>query len=112
MITKCLEIRDEGTFIPVVAIATTSANDEQQYLLRRSGYSCDGSPVILVKLNCSGCDRNATYDPYGWGGNSRTLTVAHQHIESHFGDLKDGDVVDVQFILKEKPTKKVSERFE
>jgi hypothetical protein len=31
----------------------------------------------------------------------RTKRTAHFHIERHWAELKDGDVVDVQFILNE-----------
>ena len=35
---------------------------------------------------------------------------AHQYIRREFDNLKDGDVVDVEYILGEKPTAKTSER--
>lgn len=47
-------------------------------------------------------------DPYAWG--DRTWTVAHVFIEANWDNLKDGDVIDVEHILGESTTKKLSER--
>ena len=107
MKAKALEIRDEGTFIPALAVDMNPSDDEQRYLLRRCGYACDGRPnVILTRLDGSG---KATNDPYEWGG--RTYPVAHNYIIEHWDELKDGDVVDVSFILGESDKPKVSERY-
>ncbi len=102
-----LEIRDDGTFIPALAVDMNFANDAQRYLLRRCGYACDDRPnVILTRLDGNG---QATNDPYAWGG--RTYPVAHEYIIKHWNELKDGDVVDVSFILGESPAPKISERY-
>ena len=106
MQVKALEIRDEGTFIPALAVDMNPTNDEQRYLLRRCGYPCDDRPnVIVTRLDGSG---KATNDPYDWGG--RTWPNAHHYIIKHWDELKDGDVVDVSFILGETKAPKVSER--
>jgi hypothetical protein len=106
MKAKALEIRDEGTFIPALAVDMNPTQDSQRYLLRRCGYACDGRPnVILTRLDGSG---KATNDPYEWGG--RTYPVAHNYIIENWDALSDGDVVDVQFILGETTQPKVSER--
>ena len=108
MIAKAFEIRDAGTFIPAVGVDMNPDGPSQRYLLRRCGYSCDGRPnVILTRLDGNG---KATNDPYEWGG--RTWSVAHNYIIEHWKELDDGDVIDVEFILGEKPTKKVSEQHE
>ena len=107
MEAKALEIRDEATFIPALAVNMNPTNEEQRYLLRRCGYACDDAPnVIVTRLAGEGMASN---DPYAWGG--RTWPIAHDWIINHWDSLKDGDVVDVSFILGETPTKKVSERF-
>jgi len=107
MKAKTLEIRDEGTFIPALAVNVNPDNAEQRYLMRRCGYPCDGRPnVILTNLNADG--GKATNDPYQWGG--RTYPVAHEYIIAHWDELRDGDVVDVSFILGETDKPKVSER--
>lgn len=117
MQTKALEVRDRMTFIPVLAIDMNpkipdadGGWEEQRWLLRRAGYSCNGEPMIML-VPLEGPRGSCSYDPYDWTG-SRTLHVAHLHILKNWANMKDGDVVDVEFILGEKPEKKVSERFE
>lgn len=108
MKAKALEIRDEATFIPALAIDITPDNEGQHYLVRRSGYELDNRPnIILTRLDGNG---TATNDPYAWGG--RTWPNAHNYIIENWFLLKDGDVVDVSFILGETPTPKISERFD
>lgn len=113
MHAKALEIRDEGTFIPALAVDMNpdfmpeERYAAQRYLLRRCGYACDERPnVMLTKLTGDGS--KASNDPYFWGG--RTMPVAHNYIIEHWAELKDGDVVDVSFILGETKTPKISER--
>jgi hypothetical protein len=117
MITKLFEIRDRGTFIPVIAVKAVPGRDgsggvieSERYLLRRSGFGFDDPCIILCRAECSGIDRNATYDPYSWGQNPRTFFVAHEHILRNFDTLESGEVIDVEFILGETATKKQSER--
>ena len=85
---------------------TPAEIEGQRYLLRRCGYPCDGRPnVILTKLCGEG---KATNDCYEWG--DRTYATAHRYIIEHWDELRDGDVVDVSFILGETAAPKVSER--
>lgn len=118
MQAKVLEIRDEGTFIPVLAVDMNPTVQEtpyvskadpaaQRYLLRRCGYPCDGRPNIAIS-HLSADSKPMSNDPYSWGG--RTYPVAHTYIIEHWNELKDGDVVDVQFILGETAAPKTSER--
>ena len=107
MILKTLEIRDKGTFIPVIAVQTMAEDEAEEYLLARAGFR-QSLCVILCRLECSGTDRNASYDPHAWGG--RTYPVAHEYITNHFAELENGQVIDVEFILKETDAPKVSER--
>ena len=111
MTTKALEIRDIGTFIPALAVDMNPANDDQRYLLRRCGYPCNGEPnIILTRLDGDETHHGdqATNDPYARSG--RTWPVAHHYIIDHWNELKDGDVVDVEFALGETNTPKLSER--
>ena len=119
MITKAFEVRDRGTFIPVVAIKmvthcmpdiTGDQFDAEVYLLRRAGYNFEHPSILLCRMEASGVRDNATYDAYAWGQNPRTMHVAHLHIEQNFDELESGAVVDVEYILGEKTEKKVSER--
>ena len=109
MITKMLEIRDIATFIPVLCVDMNPedvASRDEHYLLRRAGYPCDGNPIVLMTRADGG---KPHYDPYNWG--DRTMHVAHLYIAEHWGELRDGDVVDVEFILKEVEQPKRSERY-
>lgn len=116
-----LEIRDSMTLVAALAVdmnpvdhnglignpESVDAHYAQRYLLRRCGYPCDGRPnVLLTRLDGDG--RAASNDPYSWS--DRTMAVSHKFIIEHWAKLKDGDVVDVEFILGENPTMKTSER--
>lgn len=126
MIAKALEVRDEGTFIAILAVNMnpgahypdgTMTEDKlaehladhrgRTYLLRRCGYPCDGRPnIAITQLSADGGP--CWNDPYGWGG--RTYPVAHNYIIEHWNELRDGDLVDVEFILGETAAPKKSER--
>lgn len=109
MKAKTLELRDRHTFIPVLGVDINPDSQEQRYLMRRLGYPCDGVPnVILTRLEGEG---QATNDPHAWN-DARTFPVAHNWIIDHWNELKDGDVVDVEFILGETLRPKISEQFE
>lgn len=127
MKVKVIELRDEGTFIPLFCVdmnpgkqypdngslsldefkASLDAHGSRMYLLRRCGYPCDGRPNIAI-THLSADGKPFCNDPNHWGG--RTYPVAHDYIIENWDTLKDGDVVDVQFILGETKQPKVSER--
>ena len=104
---KVLELRDSGTFIPVICIRPVPDNEAQRYLLRRDGYAGNETEhcIIMIDAQC----RGVAYDSYDWR-DSRTKGTAHHFIAEHWNELKDGDVVDVQFILGETEEPKISER--
>ena len=108
LITKAFEIRDRGTFIPVIATQLVSDDPAEAYLLRRTGYNllADAASVIVTRLN----ECVSGNEPNGWSG--RTLFQAHTYIESHFEELETGAVIDVEYILGESTEPKVSERLE
>jgi len=104
---KLLEIRDEGTKIAAMAIKMFGANKKQRQILRFSGFNQTTPDEYLVALTYVACNnRQINFDYFEWS-NSRTMKAAHSYIEEHFDDLKDGDVVDAEFILKltDKPKK-------
>jgi hypothetical protein len=105
---KCLELRDRNTFIPVICIRPVPDNDAQRYLLRRDGYRGDAGErcIIMIDAQC----RGVSYDPYDWPRDTRTKPHAHAYIEEHWSELRDGDVIDVEFILGETTEPKRSER--
>lgn len=105
MKTKLLEIRDIGTFIVVLCVDMNPDTELQRKALRRYGYPCDGRPNILITHASGGF--KADNDPYSWGG--RTYPTAHNYIIENWNSLEEGDVIDVEFILKETETVKTSE---
>ena len=110
--TLMLEVRDRGTLIPVLAIRPGGGadSDAEQWLWLRAGYGdaeAQHEYVLLAEVN--GGSGRITCDPYDWGSN-HTLRAAHDYIRQHWYDLRDGDVVDVEFIRGDSIAPKVSER--
>lgn len=110
MTFKLLEIRDSATFIPAAAFSCNGYEADSEagaWLLRRAGFGISSDCIFLVKLRGGG----AEYDVYAWR-NARTMQVAHKYIEEHWKELRDGDVIDVEFILGETKEIKTSERLD
>lgn len=112
MEVKLLEICDEATFIPAMAVRLLSRDDAEFYLLRRAGYSeaqiqlpNPQEPYIILWRLEGG---PANYDPYDW--TNRTMANAHKFIIENWRTLQSGQVIDVQFILGETKEPKRSER--
>ena len=87
METKLFELRDEGTFIPIIATLMYSENEAEAYLLRRAGYSIgphDHWLVLLDRLEGgrSDCDPRSEH-----GGGKRTFPAAHEYIQHHWPEL-------------------------
>lgn len=112
MTCKVLEIRDKGTFIPMLAIKFTQVDEAQRWLLAKAGYGMhpidQGNYVLLAQIN--GGHGRICCDPYHWGRNPRTYFVAHQWIAEHWEELSDGSVVCVEYALGERSTPKISDR--
>ena len=108
MTCKTVEIRDAGTFVPALAIRLDPADERDQWLLARAGFGVTADLqreyVLLVNLV-----KDAPYDAFGHGP-ARTLRVAHHHLIEHFDTVENGSVVDVEFLLGERPAPKQSER--
>lgn len=105
METKLIEIRDEGTLIIALCVNMNPTTEFQRKALRRYGYPCDGRPNIMLTHANGG--KKATNDYYAW--NDRTYQTAHHFITEKWGLLREGDVVDVSFLLGETKEVKVSE---
>ena len=101
---KIIEIRDRGTYIPVMAIKMQSDNPAERYHLRRLGYGVDDVLIMVVRIDVK---NKATYAHYDY--NDRTMSNAHRFIEKHYDELESGDVIDVEFILGETTKPKKSE---
>lgn len=112
MIAKAFEVRDRGTFIPVIAIKLQPADESERWLFGKSGFGCNpenqAGYIVVHKLAVG--KNNGTADPYEWDDGSRTMTEAHKHIRKNFDTMKSGDVVCVEFLKGERPEPKASER--
>jgi hypothetical protein len=97
MRVKLIEVRDRMTLIAAVAIEIQGSDG---FLARHAGYR---DACVLFGRAAGG---RFSYDPYDW--NDRTMKAAHQWIAEHFDELRDGGVVDVEFILGEVETPKRS----
>jgi hypothetical protein len=110
MKTKTFEIRDDGTFVPALAIKLEPNDKRDRYLLSRAGFGSanlieeQGDYVLLVHLTRVSCE----YDPFSWRG-GRTMRVAHEHIDENFETLENGAVIDVEYLLGERDEPKESE---
>lgn len=112
MDVKLIEVRDEGTFVPVLAVRLRPRSEQERWLLARAGYGRSpdeqGRYVVLVRI--VGGTTSASYDPHSWGGGARTMPVAHQHLIDHWGEYDSGDVLDVEHVLGITAEPKRSER--
>lgn len=111
METKLFELRDVGTFIPLLCVkpkwptlhrspcddspCTCGATFEAK-MAWRYGYR-DSRAVIVTHM--SDPNRGCKVDPYEWG--DRTFQTAHLYIEEHWDELKSGALIDVRVILGE-----------
>lgn len=111
--TKLLEVRDEGTFIPVLAIKFDAQNEQERYLLSRSGYGKTPSEqagyVLLAMIG--GSHPKITCDAYDWD-NGRTMKHAHLWLLKHWDKIESGGVLDVAFVNGETAAPKASEALE
>ena len=107
MEVKAVEIRDDGTFIPALAIQLGDMNEAERYLAGRAGFvgdSCLGWPyVILIPLE------SLSGTTYSCTRGSRTYDTIHQFLATHFDEVRSGQVLDVEYILGEVSAPKQSE---
>jgi hypothetical protein len=98
---KCftVEVRDAMTFIPCMVVVL-----DDSYLVRRGGWTA-GS-VLVGPM--TGEEVTMRYHTHEY--RSRTMRVATEYIQANIDTLKDGDVVDVEFILGISSSPKESER--
>lgn len=108
---KFFEVRDRATYIPTMAIKLDGhVTPEEEYMLHRAGFGRAADREYKGYVYLINIDRNTCQlDPFQWG--CRTIQTAHRYIQQNFDTMNSGDVVDVEFILGESTTKKVSEMY-
>src|SRR6202035_2855726 len=72
MIIKTLEIRDEGTCVPMLAIKPIPENEAQRAIIRHAGYGDHGENYVIL-IGAHDCEGH--YNPADQHG--RTRQVAH-----------------------------------
>lgn len=102
---KYFEVKDRGTFIPVLAYKLIADNVDESYFLEMAAFY-GKTYCIVTKLN----NLESNYNAYNWS--SSTMEIAHSYIEQNFKDLVSGDVIDVEYILGKRSTKKEKQRKE
>ena len=97
---KLFEVRDQGTFMPVMALKMHAESAPESWLMARAGYGPDAMShqdyVLFAPIDGSAIGE-INYNWSKW--DSRTRLQAHRFIEEHWDELKSGDVVDVEYIL-------------
>ena len=108
MKTKILEIRDRCTTIPILAFKLCKHDDmtvKEYIMLNHCGHPEESFQVFVLRL----CDLQGFLSPFDWSRTSRTMRAAHDYIQKNWDQINGGDLIDVEFILGEKETKKESE---
>lgn len=107
--SKMFEVRDRATLIAVVATKVTSGTPREKWLAHRAGGYFGDSIHNVIVTNLS--NLKTYHDVYACREEEqyRTIPAAMQHIQKYFDDLKEGDVIDVEFLLGEVEKPKVSE---
>ncbi len=101
--TKFIEARDRATCMPLMAtrlFIDSRPSSRINRIVRRAGFGADFPYVILTDLNSQ---HRSTYDPYDWGG-SITLQPIHEYLIARWHEVKDGDVIDAEFLRGERDT--------
>jgi hypothetical protein len=119
---KFFEVRDKGKNVSVVCMDTWSnsridqelrssgvevsigdLSDSERAILQHAGLGMQIGVILYIHLHSFITE----YDHYKW--QDRTHATAHKYILENWEDLKSGEVIDVEFILKESKIKKKSQ---
>lgn len=106
---KWFEVRDRGTLMSCMAIKLGYDNQAERRCMRQAGFESLGRVVVYWPS-----DHEASYDPYrfvkhAFGLPVRTQFEATRYIQENFNELVHGQVVDVEYILGETASPKVTE---
>jgi len=94
---KIVEIRDRATFIPAFAIRMIGDSFDERYLFNQAGYRPDPC-ILLISMQAPSFSARYSGD---WKRHERTMGTAHKWIEENFDEIKNCQVIDVEYILKE-----------
>ena len=110
MTTKVFELRDRMTFIPVIAIHLKPEDGRELYLLSQVGFGTTpercAEHILFGRLEGG----PLRYDEFEWG--DRTFATAHSYIKANWDAMKNGEVIDVEFLLGETHEAKTSQFLE
>lgn len=88
--SKIFEIRDKGTYIPILAVLMESNDPAENYHLKRFSWS----HIYVFKI--------ANGEPvFKWEWEGRRISVIYPHITKHWYELQSGSVIDIQVLLGE-----------
>jgi len=104
---KLLEVRDQATYMPALAIRYNPANGAELHMFWRAGYGALPGQQRKFVLFAPLSDPSLKYNPAEW--RDRTRSTAHQYIHDHWDELTTGQVIDVEYILGERISPKPSE---
>jgi hypothetical protein len=99
---KFLEIRDEGTRIPALAMKFGPLSEAERWLVASSGWGlyAEDRRWYVFLLDIQGGIRGGHSDPFDWGGRN-TMHLAHVALRDGgwWERLESGDVLDVRCTL-------------
>lgn len=98
MEAKLFEMFDGDLTTPVLGILLEARVNRETFLLEVAGF--ERSEILLLVLNSMEIKTN----PFEW--DNQRMSVAHQYIFLNWAKLRNGEVVDVPFILGESDKKK------
>lgn len=96
---KMIEVRDSCTCIAAIAIRPWPSGPVEEIFLRYAGFGFSSDCILFGYLHASGTMAKWTYDPFDWPENPHTMRAAHHYVAQHFDELKNGAVVDIEYIM-------------
>ena len=116
MNTKLIEVRDRGTRVHVLAIRFSAENEAENFILSSAGYGMNNNDyreyIIMLDINTPIRVWFNSFDCEVANKYARTFPEAHKELETNWDKYQSGDVLDVQFVLKETDQPKQSDRYE
>ena len=111
MQTKLFEIRDRLTYIPVLCVKPGRgvSSSAESKMWQTSGYGNlkeQAEYVLMYTIDSDSAPFKGNYGAYAW--HDRTSETAHQYIIDNWYSLDSGSVVDVEYILGETISPKIS----